>query len=119
MVSLCIRGSVRKALRSSSVVIPFTSFGLCSYLTSISTNLHLYKLSSHPAAVDGEDGAMDIITGGRRQENGRSFKIIGLTPPACGNPVEDRLAADGIIAKRFRIVRADISGRNAVDIHAL
>ena len=43
-----------------------------------------------PPAVDGQHGAGDVVRRGRRQEDDRAGEIVGPTPPAGRDAVEDR-----------------------------
>ena len=72
-----------------------------------------------PASVDGKDGAVDVLRGGRGEEDGGAGDVVGLAPAAGGDAVEDRLVAVGVGAQGLGVVGLDVAGRDGVDVDAL
>src|ERR1051326_5371007 len=81
MSSGCMRRSVRKASRSSAVLIPRTSFGLCSNLISISTFVFIY-----PSGRQRGEGVVlgFIYPSGRQRGEGVVLGFIDPSGRQCG-----------------------------------
>src|SRR5271157_1096743 len=77
------------------------------------------KSPRHPTAIDHQHMAVQIIAGGGSQENGNAGEILGSTPAAGGDAVEDGAAAGGIGAQSGGIVGGHIAGSDGVDVDAL
>src|SRR3954463_5517759 len=72
----------------------------------------------HPAAVDHEHVAGDVIAGRRGEEHDGAGEIGGLTPPTCWNARRDLVGARGIVLELLGVVGAKVAGRNGVDLNA-
>src|SRR5258708_23087195 len=67
------------------------------------------ELSRHPAAIDDQDVAGDVVGGSRGEEDGGSGDVGGFAPAAGGDAVEDCLAALGIGAELGGVVGGDVA----------
>ena len=62
------------------------------------------SLARKPAAVDGERETVQIVGGGRREEDDGAGEVLGRAPAAGRNPVEDRAVAVGVGPEREAMV---------------
>src|SRR5207247_7873819 len=78
-----------------------------------------YRSTAEPAPVDGEDLAVDVIGGSRREEHDRSAKIVGLAPAPGRDPRVDLGGPHRVVAPDARIdLRLDVAGRDRVHVNA-
>ena len=61
---------------------------------------------------------MDVVRGGRGEEDGGAGDVGGLAPAAGGDAVEDRLVAVGVGAQGLGVVGLDVARRDGVDVDA-
>ena len=75
-------------------------------------------LAAHPAAVDGEDGAGDVVAGGGGEEEGGAGEVVGLAPAAGGDAFEDLAVAGFVGLEGFGVGGGEVAGRDGVDLDA-
>src|SRR5215208_4597606 len=75
-------------------------------------------LSSHPAAVDAEDVAVDVVARGRGEEDGRARQVRRLAPAPGGDAFEYLPVTRLVLLQRGRVVGAHVAGRDGVDTDA-
>src|SRR6185503_6398502 len=71
-----------------------------------------------PAAVDGNDRAVDVVGSRRREEHGSAAEIGGLAPAAGRDAAEDVAIALLVRAQRRGVVGFEIAGRDRVHVDA-
>src|ERR1700722_6473834 len=81
-------------------------------------SVSINALTPEPAAVNVEDGPVEIIRICRGEKNAAASDVVGFAPAAFGNTVKDGFAADGVIAQGLGIFRGDVARRNGVDVDA-
>ena len=62
---------------------------------------------------------MHVVGCGRCEEDGRAGKVFRRTPTAGRYALQDGLVSIRVVAQRFRIVGADITRRDGIDVDAL
>src|SRR5271163_195181 len=78
--------------------------------------LSSHRLSAHPSAVDGEDGAGDVVAGGRAEVEGGACEVFGLAPAGGGDAVEDLAVASLVGLKDFGVGGGEVAGGDGVDL---
>jgi hypothetical protein len=110
-------GAVVRALRHD-VLLGFLMLG-CLFRLRWERILSVHLLSAHPPAVDGEDGAGDVIAGGRAEIEGGACEILGLAPACCWDAVEDLAIAGLVGLESFGVGGGEVAGGDGVDLDSL
>src|SRR5688500_1369770 len=76
-------------------------------------------LPRQPAAIDGDDGAVNVCRGVRRQEDGHTFDVFRRAPAAGGNARQNVPASFRIVSQRLGIVGSHVSRRDRVHIDGM
>src|SRR5579884_90658 len=74
--------------------------------------------SAQPAAVNVEDGAVQIIGVGRGQKNAAAGDVFRISPAAFRDSFQNRPVTNGILAQRPGVFRGDVTGGEGVDVDA-
>src|SRR5207248_11034276 len=73
-------------------------------------------LAAQPAAVDDEDVAGDVVTGGRGEEKGCAGEVFGLAPAAGGDALKNLAVAGLVGLEGFGIGRGEVAGSDGIDL---
>ena len=87
--------------------------------SSSSPKQTIVRSARQPAAVDGENVAVDIIRAPRGEEHGRAAEIGRLAPAARRDALEDLAVARLVGLQRGGVVGGDVARRDRVDVDAL
>ena len=80
---------------------------------------HLRRSSpSHPATVDHEDVPVHVVGGAGGEEDGGSDEILGFSPAARRDPLEDLAAAPVVGAERGGVGRSHVARSDRVHVHS-
>jgi hypothetical protein len=75
-------------------------------------------LSAHPSAVDGKNGAGDVVAGWGAEKESCTSKVLRLAPAGCGDAFED-LAISGLIGLEcLSVGGGEVAGGDGVDLNS-
>src|SRR5918998_6107001 len=71
-----------------------------------------------PAAVHGQDRAVNVLSGRRGKQNHGALEILGLAVAPSGDARQKRAAAFWIVTDRTRKLGGEVARRDSVDVYA-
>lgn len=74
------------------------------------------QLTTHPAAIHGNNLSRHIATSSASQEDNRSLEILWFTPTASGDPSHDTRVAVGVVDQGSVHVGVNVPRCNGIDI---
>ena len=61
---------------------------------------------------------MDVVRGRGGKEYNSSLEVLGFAPASGGDSSQDGWGALRVVSQRLRVIGADITGRDGVDVDA-
>ena len=77
------------------------------------------QLPSHPAAIDGEHRAGDVVAGGGAQVERCAGEVLRLAPAGGGDALEDLAVAGLVGLQGFGVGGGEVAGGDGVDLNVL